>query len=516
MSKLLLAAFCVAFFFFLIKRILLLIGIRSILIGGFMGNIEDQRILIVDDDATALTLYEMILRSAGYNNIVICNDGAEVEFRLQDNDVSLVLLDIKLPGLSGVEVLEQITGTKANLPVVMITGDEDLQTVITCMKKGAYDYITKPPARTRLVTAVKKALEWRELNGELWAMGRRVLDRAALEKPEAFSALVTISDSMLAIFQYVEAVARTNRPVLIMGESGTGKELLARAIHESSGRQGAMITVNAAGLDDALFSDTLFGHKKGAFTDAHSDRLGLVERAAGGTLFLDEIGDLAPASQVKLLRLLQEREYYQLGSDLSRSTDARVVAATCVDLGKRIKDGRFRRDLFFRLMAHQVTLPPLRDRREDLMPLTQALLLEAARELGRGIPRIPKELNSLLNLYDFPGNVRELHSLVFDALSRTSGNALNLATFRNLVHGKEAPDVSSSELDYDGLVELFGHFPTMKEITNTVITSALEKAGGNQSLASRMLGVNQSTLSRRIARDEVSFGRKLQDGGKGN
>jgi len=481
-----------------------------------MASIEDQRILIVDDDVTALTLYETILRSAGYSNIIICNDGAEAEFRLQDNDVSLVLLDINLPGLSGIEILERVTETSANLPVVMITGDEDLQTVITCMKRGAYDYITKPPARARLVTAVKKALEWRELNGELWAMGRRVLDRAALENPEAFSKLITNSDSMLAIFQYVEAVAGTNRPVLIMGESGTGKELLARAIHESSGRQGAMITVNAAGLDDALFSDTLFGHKKGAFTDAHTDRTGLVERAAGGTLFLDEIGDLAPASQVKLLRLLQEREYYQLGSDVARSTDARIVAATCVDLGKRIEDGRFRRDLFFRLMAHQVTLPPLRDRREDLMPLTQTLLLEAARELGRGVPRIPGELNSLLTLYDFPGNVRELHSLVFDALSRTGGNVLNLATFRKLVHGSDAPDASDSELElgYDSLVEFFGHFPKMKEITNIVITAALEKVGGNQSLASRMLGVNQSTLSRRIAKDGISSGEKLPGGGK--
>lgn len=215
-----------------------------------MESIENQRILIVDDDVTALTLYETILRSAGYSNIIICNDGVEAEFRLRDNDVSLVLLDINLPGLSGVEILERVIGTSANLPVVMITADEDLQTVITCMKRGAYDYITKPPAKARLVTAVKKALEWRELNGELWAMGKRVLDRAALETPEAFSKLITNSDSMLAIFQYVEAVAKTNRPVLIMGESGTGKELLAQAIHESSGRQGAMITVNAAGLVD--------------------------------------------------------------------------------------------------------------------------------------------------------------------------------------------------------------------------------------------------------------------------
>jgi DNA-binding NtrC family response regulator len=471
-----------------------------------MTKSEDESILIVDDDITALTLYETILKNAGYDKIIVSSDGREVADRLRDNNVSLVLLDINMPGMTGIEVLEVITEDHPSLPVIMITGDEDLQTVVKCMKIGAYDYLNKPPDQTRLITAVHHALEWRDLNSELFAMGSRVLNRDSLEKPQAFSSMVTGSDTMLSVFQYVEAVAVTSRPILITGESGTGKELLARAVHDSSGRSGALVTVNAAGLDDALFSDTLFGHRKGAFTDAATDRPGLVERAAGGTLFLDEIGDLAPASQVKLLRLLQEREYYPLGSDEPLTTDARIVAATCIDLSSRIEDGRFRRDLFFRLMAHHVTLPPLRDRREDLMPLTEAFLKEAAGELNRSEPRIPPELEAMLNLYDFPGNVRELHSLVFDALSRSSGPTLNLAPFRALVGSNDMPDLRESNtdvsFDYDGLVNLFGHFPTVKEVTDIVFDAAITKAAGNQSLASRLLGVNQSTLSRRISRNE--------------
>ncbi len=466
----------------------------------------EESILVVDDDIVALSLYETILKHAGYENIIVSSDGREVADRLRDNNVSLVLLDINMPVMSGIEVLENITESHPSLPVIMITGDEDLQTVVRCMKIGAYDYLTKPPERTRLITAVHHALEWRDLNSELSDMGSRVLHRDSLKKPEAFADMVTSSDSMLSVFQYVEAVAATSRPVLITGESGTGKELLARAIHKASGRNGALVTVNAAGLDDSLFSDTLFGHRKGAFTDAAGDRPGLVEKAAGGTLFLDEIGDLAPASQVKLLRLLQEKEYYPLGSDDPLTTDARIVAATCIDLSSRIEDGRFRRDLYFRLMAHHVLLPLLRDRREDLKPLTELFLKEAAEELGKNVPRIPQELEAMLNLYDFPGNVRELHSLVFDALSRSSGTILNLAPFRDLVGSNAVPEIRESggemNLDYDGLVDLFGHFPTVKEINDVVFEAALTKAAGNQSLASRLLGVNQSTLSRRISKIE--------------
>ena len=316
--------------------------------------------------------------------------------------------------------------------------------------------------------------------------------------------IITRNKALFSVFEYIHSIAKSSEPILLTGETGTGKELIAKTIHKTSKVRGEMVTVNAAGLDDALFSDTLFGHRKGAFTDAATDRPGLVERAAGGTLFLDEIGDLAPASQVKLLRLLQEREYYPLGSDEPLTTDARIVAATCIDLASRIEDGRFRRDLFFRLMAHQVTLPPLRDRREDLMPLAEAFLKEAAGELGRNEPRLPPELEAMMNLYDFPGNVRELHSLIFDALSRSSGSALNLAPFRSLVGSNELPDIRESigeaNFDYDGLVDLFGHFPTVKEVTDIVFDAALAKAAGNQSLASRLLGVNQSTLSRRISK----------------
>ncbi len=472
-----------------------------------MKTTVHESILIVDDDPIALTLYDTILSGAGMGPVIICDDGRLVADRLRDNPVSLMLLDIVMPGMGGLEVLEKTVEEHPSLPIIMISGNDDLQTVVKCMNMGAYNYLTKPVDQTRLVTAVNKAIEWRELNSEVSALGDRVLNRDSLENPGAFSALVTDSGLMLSVFQYAEAVAATNRPVLITGESGTGKELLARAIHEASNRSGPLVTVNAAGLDDALFSDTIFGHRKGAFTDASTDRPGLVEKAAGGTLFLDEIGDLAPASQVKLLRLLQEREYYPLGSDEPKSTDARIVAATCTDLSQRIEAGSFRRDLFFRLMAHHVELPPLRERREDLMLLLKVFLTEAAVELNKSEPRIPNEMSPMLNLYDYPGNVRELHSLVFDALSRTTGTVLNLTPFRDLVgSGGDLPvvDVSDStcgDMDYEGLIKIFGHFPTIKEVTDVVFDAALAKADGNQSLASRLLGVNQATVSRRLAKD---------------
>jgi len=473
-----------------------------------MKNSYSDQILLVDDDLTALALYETILRKAGYENISVSTDGREVRNRLENDSVKLILLDINLPGINGIQVLEQIIEEYPEMPVIMITSQDDIETAVRCMKIGAYDYLIKPTDPTRLITAVKHALELYSLKNELSDMGKRVLNPESLEKPEAFEEIVTVSDTMISIFQYLEAVAPTNRPVLITGESGTGKELLARALHKASGRKGPLVTVNAAGLDDSLFSDTLFGHKKGAFTDAGSDRPGLVEKAAGGTLFLDEIGDLAPASQVKLLRLLQEKEYYPLGSDDPLTTDARIVAATSINLQSKIEEGRFRKDLFFRLIAHQVSLPPLRERKEDLMILVKSFLSEAASELKKSVPKIPPELKPLLEIYDFPGNIRELQSLVFDALSRTGGNVLNIAPFRDKIGNHdyyiepENKDVSDEiVLDYDGFTRIFGHFPTEKEVSDLLLKAALEKAEGNQSLAAKMLGLNQSTLSRRISKD---------------
>ncbi|MCP4391579.1 MAG: AAA domain-containing protein, partial [Gammaproteobacteria bacterium] len=303
-----------------------------------------------------------------------------------------------------------------------------------------------------------------------------------LEHGEAFSHIVTVSRKMRALFQYLEAIAGSGEPVLITGETGSGKELLAEAVHRLSERKGAFVPVNVAGLDDALFADTLFGHRKGAFSGADAAREGMVARAGGGTLFLDEIGDLTTASQVKLLRLLQERQYYPLGSDVAKMSDARILCATHHDLNIRMAQETFRSDLFFRLSVHQVDIPPLRERKEDIPALTAYFIEQAAESLGKPPPDAAPELLSLLANYHFPGNVRELRAMVFDAVARhKTGPVLSAKSFRKAVkvmqtrgmpEGREIIETGQSGAD--------GKFPTLKEAGRIHIELALRRAGGNQ------------------------------------
>ena len=241
--------------------------------------------------------------------------------------------------------LERLTLTRPDIPVVVVTGTNDLAVAVQCMKLGAYDFVLKPIEQDAFEQAIRRALEQRSLKAQTSRLKRRLIHRE-LEHPEAFARIATNNRTMLALFSYVEAIAPSPEPVLITGESGVGKELFAQSVHELSRRGGDLVAVNLAGLDDTLFTDALFGHRKGAFTGADRERRGMIERAVGGTLLLDEIGDLSMASQVKLLRLLQEREYYPIGSDVPHRADARVVAATHQDLGRKVEQGTFRRDLF--------------------------------------------------------------------------------------------------------------------------------------------------------------------------
>ena len=250
--------------------------------------------------------------------------------------------------------------------------------------------------------------------------------------------MVTGNKKMRAIFQYVEVVAGTRQPIMITGETGVGKELVARAIHQLSGRKGDYVALNVAGLDDMMFSDTLFGHKKGAFTGADQAREGFIARAAGGTLFLDEIGDLNESSQIKLLRLLQEHEYYPVGSDIVSKSDARIVLATNRDLQKMIAAGKFRNDLYYRLCAHQIHIPPLRERLDDIPQLLDHFLATSAAMVNKKKPTPPPELAVLLSIYQFPGNMRELEALVFDAVARHASGILSMESFRAVIGEERA------------------------------------------------------------------------------
>jgi len=392
-------------------------------------------ILLVDDEVQALTSFEMTLRSARMSHFISCHDSRDVLPVLSREEIEVMLLDLWMPHVSGEELLQKITADYPDLPVIIITGADDVETAVRCMRQGAFDYIVKPVEKSRLVSSVRRAVELRELQRENQSLKARVLsDR--LNRPEAFAAIVTISPGMRSIFQYVEAVAPSPRPLMITGDTGVGKELVARAVHTLSNRKGAFVPVNVAGLDDHVFADTLFGHKRGAFTGAMEARAGLLERAAGGSIFLDEIGDLSAISQVKLLRLLQEGEYLPLGSDLVKRSDARIVVATNQDLEAARNSGRFRKDLYYRLCGHHIHILPLRERREDLPVLLDYFLEKAAVSLGKKKPTPPDELVKLLASYHFPGNVRELESMVYNAVSLHASGKLSMDAFKSEIFKK--------------------------------------------------------------------------------
>jgi len=290
-------------------------------------------ILLVDDEPAWLKSLSLTLRSvAGFNHLFTCQDSREVMPLLDRNDIGVVILDLTMPFLSGEELLARIGECHPEIITIVVSGLNQLETAVRCMKLGAFDYCIKTDEEDRIVGGIVRAVRMLEMQRDYQEMSNRFVS-GTLRNPEVFADIVTGDRAMLAVFSYVEAVAGSPQPLLITGESGVGKEHIARAAHRLNGCQGRLVTVNVAGLDDAVFADTLFGHTRGAFTGAEQVRHGMVEEAAGGTLFLDEIGDLGIASQVKLLRLLQEGEYYPLGSDLPKRLKARVIVATHQDLG---------------------------------------------------------------------------------------------------------------------------------------------------------------------------------------
>ncbi|MEM5947449.1 sigma-54 dependent transcriptional regulator [Spirochaetia bacterium 38H-sp] len=461
---------------------------------------EKEYILLVDDDETILTRYQLMLEHEGYTNYILCSRPEEVENILKENNIQVVVLDLVMPKKDGFTLLKEIKESHPEIPVIIATAEEGAQNVVKAMKLGALDYINKPINPTRFFTSLKNALEMRQLNKEVESLSSHA--QKGFEVESEFSHIITRDKKMLSIFSYAKAIAPSPRPVLITGESGTGKELLAQAIHKASKLEGELVTVNVAGLDDTLFSDTLFGHKRGAYTGAETDRAGLIERAQGGTLFLDEIGELSIQSQIKLLRLLQEGEYYPLGEDRPRKSNARIITATCADLTKKQEEGSFRKDLYYRLMTHHIHLPPLRERQTDIPLLVDAFVKQAAKELKKEEPLVPPRLFDILTVYEFPGNVRELQAMIFDAVSRTTEQMLSLESFAVYEKSTSVPTMRKlrlpAELDYDSIVSCFGHFPTIEEMENILIKEALKRTGNNQSAAAQILGVSQSTLSRRL------------------
>lgn len=458
-------------------------------------------VLLVDDDPEFLFSSETMLRASGIGPVRTVADSRMVMPLLAETEIAVIVLDLSMPHLPGEELLMSIRAEYPQIPVIVLTGVNEVDTAVSCMRKGAFDYLVKPVESSRFVSDVRRAMEMRELQEEVSSLKERILS-GRMEAPETFSGIVTNSPKMFAIFRYLEAVARSSQPVLITGETGVGKGLIARSVHHTGGHGGSFVAVSVAGLDDNMFSDTLFGHQKGAFTGADQARGGLVSQASGGTLFLDEIGDLKESSQVKLLRLFEEREFYPLGSDVPRGTDARVICATNQHPKDLLSAGKLRKDLYFRLTGHHVHVPPLRERYEDLPLLVGHFLEEAAGSLGKKRPTVPPELFTLLSAYDFPGNVRELKMLIHDAVARHRSGVLSLEVFREAVGPVPPSRVAGAPASGagDGPLAIPGRFPTLKEAEEYLVSEALKRSKENQGVAATLLGITRQALNKRLTR----------------
>jgi DNA-binding NtrC family response regulator len=454
-------------------------------------------ILVVDDEEFILISYDTALRMAGYSNIVTCQNSPAAMGLVQSLSPEIILMDLTMPDVTGESLLTSVNTAYPDIPVVVITGLNSVSKAVECLKSGAYDYIVKPVENERLLATVKNALSFRELRRENSSLLERMIS-PKVKNPAAFSDIIASADSkMQAVFCYIEAVAPSSNPVLITGETGSGKELAARAVHKASGRAGDFVAVNAASLDDNMFSDTLFGHAAGAFTGAASNRQGMINSAEGGTLFLDEIGDLSMQSQVKLLRLIQEREYFPLGSDRVCRTSARIVAATNADLAAKAAKGLFRNDLFYRLRAHHINLPPLRERPKDLPVLVDFFLQKAADDMKKLKPAPPRELFPLLASHKFPGNIRELEAMIADAVSLHQSKMLSLDVFKKRIFGEDAvsaqPD-AAPEAPESGSV--FGEkLPPLKDVQRLLIDEALRRSEGNKNMAASLLHTSRQALN---------------------
>lgn len=460
------------------------------------SNYPRHPILLVDDEDSWLVSFKTTLRSKGIDNVVTENDSSKLLSILDSQQFCAVAIDLMMPNISGEELIPQIVAQHPNIPILVISGLNQVKSAVNCMRLGAFDFIVKTEERDTLIAAVRHAIEMFELRQENSSLRERFFKKE-LDHPEYFASIITKNKEMHSIFQYIEAIAETSRPVLITGESGVGKELIARAVHKSSGRTGEFVALNIAGLDDNVVADTLFGHTKGAYTGATKPRMGLVEKAKNGTLFLDEIGDLSLASQTKLLRLLQEHEYLPLGSDMAKRSSARIVAATHQDLNKLQENGQFRRDLFYRLRGHLLHVPPLRDRREDINPLISYFIQEAETSFGKKFSSNPTELSDYLSQYPFPGNVRELQNIILDATGTCTDGLLETTHIERLLTQSYDYHPESLQVTTPAVPVTFGNtLPTLKEVRAALIDEALTRANNNQSGAAQLIGVTRQAISK--------------------
>ncbi|MFH1596598.1 MAG: sigma-54 dependent transcriptional regulator [Pseudomonadota bacterium] len=446
-------------------------------------------ILVVDDESNYLTVMEALLSEAGYE--VLTAPGALEALKIAGaSDLDLVLTDMKMPRMSGIELLDELRRLYPDLPVIIMTAYGTVEKAVTAMKKGAFDYILKPFKNEEILVTIAKALKYRHL------ILKNLLLTQELEKKYGFPNIVGESRGMQEILALVKRVASSRATVLVTGESGTGKELIARAIHQCSNRaQKPFISVNCAALTETLLESELFGHERGAFTHAVAMRKGRFELADGGTLFLDEVAEMSPALQVKLLRVLQEMEFERVGGSRSIKVDVRVVAASNRDLKEEVEAGRFREDLFYRLNVVHLHIPPLRQRQEDTPLLATHFIQKYVAENVRGKTRVTPEALKLLVQYAWPGNVRELENVVERAVILCHNNLIT----PNDLPAELAPAAPDSRLDIDRFIPLHTPLPeALDHIEEQMIRRALEQSGHVQVRAAELLGITKSLLQYKL------------------
>ena len=449
-------------------------------------------VLVVDDDEGLLLSIKATLVSSGLPEPALISDSRKVIALMRAHHFPLVLLDLMMPHLDGIEVLEKIKQEFPDSECVIVSANDEVAAAVKAISLGASDYLVKPLNSEKLVALVNRSLEKYSVQHELAQFGRKKVF-SELKHPEAFADMIAEDESMALVFHQVEAVAGTDYSVVINGESGTGKEMLARVIHRLSNRSKApFYAVNMASFSKTIFEDEFFGHAKGAYTDASSDRRGFFEAAHGGTLFLDEITELDPSLQAKLLRVIEEREFYRLGSTEIRNVDVRIIAATNRDVNEEIVKNRFRADLFYRINMYNIKIPPLRERKDDILPLARHFLKMHAGANHKKIQDLAPDLAERLLQSPFLGNVRELENIIAGAVLLEQSKTLTLASARSLLP-YTGPERRKN-------VELL----TLDELEKRHIKRVLKVTGGNRPKAAKILGINVSTVYRKLEKYNLS------------
>ena len=471
------------------------------------GAVDRARVLVADDESSIRFFLRETLESAGHQVEDVDSGDLALE-KLAGTDFDVAFLDIRMPGRTGLELLDEIRGLGSDVAVVIITAQNTFENAVEAMKRGALDYLVKPFGMQEVLALVEKARRSRALEREVRALRREVAGKVAPGER-----LVGRSPALLEVFKTIGRVASSNVPVLITGESGTGKELVARAIHNASERAGEpFLPVNAAAIPRELLESELFGHEKGAFTGAVESRPGRFREAHGGTLFLDEIGDMPLELQAKLLRVLQSGEVMSVGGRKPERTDVRIVAATHRDLDEAVRSGAFREDLLYRLRVVPIEIPPLRERPEDLEVLVEHFLSQSAAELGTGPRLLSPEALASLEEYDWPGNVRELENAIRRALVLAPSDVLSPEDLAFLETEETGGSVSESlELRVSREAGELLDQPEPSEVYRLILArverplleAALARTGGNQIKAAALLGINRNTLRKKIAELDI-------------